>query len=162
PVVARRVRKLFVREGQVLEIHIGDQIIGTTAEHPFWIAGKGWISAGDIQVGDLVRTEENSLVPVQRKVATGRTSTVFNLSVPHGHTYLVGSVYWCFSVWVHNGGKDGETCKFDPKWKNSQQGNTGANSRILRRRMGLEEGCGDDAHHIVKSGGDKAEPARKI
>ena len=29
--------------------------IKTTPSHPFWVAGKGWVAAGDLMVGDKVQ-----------------------------------------------------------------------------------------------------------
>lgn len=48
----RRVLRTFVRESLVLNLHVGDRIIGTTHEHPFFVRGKGWTNANEIRVGD--------------------------------------------------------------------------------------------------------------
>ena len=49
-----------------------------------------------------------------------------------------------------------------PGWRSTQTGTTSGNSRILRRNLGLQEGSGSDAHHIVESTGSRARPARNI
>jgi len=54
------------------------------------------------------------------------------------------------------------TRKGPGKWASSQVGTTGGNSKLLRRNLGLEDGCGLDAHHIVESTGLRADPARRI
>jgi YD repeat-containing protein len=38
---ARVVEEVFVRTGVVVRLRVRGQQIGTTAEHPFWVAGKG-------------------------------------------------------------------------------------------------------------------------
>ncbi|GAA0592893.1 hypothetical protein GCM10010394_22720 [Streptomyces crystallinus] len=77
--------------------------ITTTAGHPFWVQGRGWVDAGDLRTGDLVRGLAGS--PIARVTAvhdrgevTGQT--VHNLSVTGIHTYYVqvGSA----QVLVHN------------------------------------------------------------
>ena len=37
----------------IIKLHVGEQIIETTNNHPFWVEGKGWIYADELQVGDL-------------------------------------------------------------------------------------------------------------
>ena len=62
----------------------------TTAEHPFWVEGRGWLAAGKLQVGDglISLTGEQVLVTGWRRLA--REGTVFNLSVARAETYFVG------------------------------------------------------------------------
>ena len=43
-----------MRLAPVLNLHIGGKIIGTTAEHPFNVKGKGWTPAQELQAGDEV------------------------------------------------------------------------------------------------------------
>ena len=54
PIVARRVLRKFVRVSPVLKLHLPGRIIGTTAEHPFYVESKGWRSAAMIQIGERV------------------------------------------------------------------------------------------------------------
>ena len=55
--VLRRVTQLFVTPGkEILEVEVissgAVEVIGTTAEHPFWVTGVGWVVAGKLSVGD--------------------------------------------------------------------------------------------------------------
>ncbi|MDK8183738.1 polymorphic toxin-type HINT domain-containing protein [Paenibacillus sp. UMB4589-SE434] len=45
-------RPLIVQAEEVYVIEVKQEKITTTKEHPFWIAGKGWVEAGDLSVGD--------------------------------------------------------------------------------------------------------------
>jgi hypothetical protein len=47
-------------------------------------------------------------------------------------------------------------------WKNTNQWDTGANSKLLRENMGAAVKPGEDAHHIVLSTDPRAEVARNI
>ena len=40
PVEAKVIEEVFVRTGQLLWLTVGDERIGTTSEHPFWIVGN--------------------------------------------------------------------------------------------------------------------------
>ena len=43
PVIAKRVLKVIQSYAPLLDLHVGGRVIRTTAEHPFWVAGRGWI-----------------------------------------------------------------------------------------------------------------------
>jgi Pre-toxin TG len=45
PVIAKRVLKVFQTYAPLLDLHVGGRVIRTTAEHPFWVAGRGWVAA---------------------------------------------------------------------------------------------------------------------
>jgi RHS repeat-associated protein len=102
PVEARRVEEVFVRLGRVLKLRVGGQQIATTAEHPFYVRGKGWTPAGALQQGDLLRSHDKQWVAVQGLDEQREVTTVYNLRVAEYHTYFVGSREWQFSVWAHN------------------------------------------------------------
>lgn len=90
----------------------------TTATHPFYIEGKGWVKAADLHVGDDsllagevspldvyggARLQNVSYRQSQRGVIVGitveeRAETVYNFEVKETHTYLVGES----DVVVHN------------------------------------------------------------
>jgi hypothetical protein len=53
PLAWKRVEERFERVGLVCELEVsGGRRIGTTAEHPFYVAGKGWTAAGKLQPGE--------------------------------------------------------------------------------------------------------------
>lgn len=96
------VEEVFVREGLLRELGVGDRVIRTTAEHPFWVRGKGWLPARDILAGDELYGHDGRWTAVTANVDTGRWARVYNLRVADYHTYFVGGLDWEFSVWAHN------------------------------------------------------------
>ncbi|MGC3967436.1 MAG: polymorphic toxin-type HINT domain-containing protein [Pirellulales bacterium] len=99
PIEYKAIEEVFERRGLILEVTVGGQTIGTTAEHPFYVHEKGWTPAGQLQVGDLLATAEGRWLPVERLYNTGNLETVYNFRVQDHHTYFVGDAGWEFSVW---------------------------------------------------------------
>jgi hypothetical protein len=78
----------------------GKEIL-TTAEHPFWVQGKGWTDANQLHMGDVLRTLGGS-ASVEVSEDTGEGATVYNLTIEPQHTYFVGGEDWNFAIWAHN------------------------------------------------------------
>ncbi|XXF79241.1 toxin TcdB middle/N-terminal domain-containing protein [Myxococcaceae bacterium GXIMD 01537] len=72
--------------------------LGTTAEHPFWVLGKGWTHAQHLELGDVIETATGTSVRVHSLSLADRPETVYNLEVEEAHTYFVGTL----AAWVHN------------------------------------------------------------
>ena len=98
--------------GEVTDTYIHDQVatwqvttesgtVTTTAVHPFYVDGKGWVEAQDLRAGDQLYDETGSLVTVVSIQATGQIATVYNVTVKDLHNYYVADD----SSWVlaHNG-----------------------------------------------------------
>jgi len=102
PVRARRVLRKFVRVAPVLNLHVGGRVIGTTAEHPFFVEDKGWTPAFDLKIGDRVLLEDGQCLRVEGVADSGRVETVYNIEVEGDHTYFVGEQNWGWAVWSHN------------------------------------------------------------
>ncbi len=102
PVEAKVIEEFFVRQGEIFNVHVGGEVIETTPEHPFYVKGKGWTSAGELEIGDLVASEKDTWLPIEDLLATGELDTVYNLRVADFHTYFVGNRDAVFNVWVHN------------------------------------------------------------
>jgi hypothetical protein len=101
-VAAKLVTRTFVREvNETLALTFADgQQIETTANHPFYVEGQGFVPAGTVGIGTLIVTRAGpavKLVMSERKV--GRTQ-VYNLEVEGFHSYFVGRGEG--AVWVHN------------------------------------------------------------
>ncbi|MCI0699487.1 MAG: hypothetical protein L0241_00180 [Planctomycetia bacterium] len=75
--------------------------IETTAEHPFYVYGKGWTSLNQIKPGEWIRSEDGR-VQVGAVENTGRWEKVHNFRVADHHTCFVGAPEWGFAVWAHN------------------------------------------------------------
>jgi hypothetical protein len=104
PVVAKRVVNLFQNYSPLLDLHVGGRVIRTTAEHPFWIVGRGWTPAQQIMRGDLLLGADNEQTASTLVEGPKESAPVYNLEIEEYHTYLVGSALWGFAVWAHNTG----------------------------------------------------------
>jgi hypothetical protein len=63
----------------------------TTQEHPFWTENRGWVSAGELTTGDIVRQldgQQGEFV-ASRVEPLGRIIPVYNFQVEGLHTYFV-------------------------------------------------------------------------
>jgi hypothetical protein len=101
----KAVEEVFVRIGLIFHLHIGRQVIRTTAQHPFFVQGRGWVEAGVLNIGDLLLSHDGQWLPVEDLFDTGQYETVYNLAIADYHTYFVGQFSWGFSVWAHNVGR---------------------------------------------------------
>ena len=103
----KRVTNVFVNETSVIvRVYVGDEEIETTPTHPFWVIGKGWVAAGDIEAGDKVYlySGEGREVKEVRFEYLDTPIKVYNFEVEDWHTYFVSEQ----DVFVHNtcGDKD--------------------------------------------------------
>jgi len=104
-VVARRVEEVFKRGGLIWNLRVKGRDIRTTAEHPFWVEGRGWTPCNALQVGDRLRLREG-WTAVEAVEDTGVWEAVYNFRIADDHTYFVGCTEWGFSVWAHNADYD--------------------------------------------------------
>ncbi|MET3987769.1 PA14 domain-containing protein [Streptomyces sp. PvR034] len=66
--------------------------ITATAGHPMWVQGKGWVDAGELRVGDPVRSSPGAgpaSVTSIRDRGEVADQSVYNLNVSSVHTYYV-------------------------------------------------------------------------
>ncbi|MDO7908785.1 RHS repeat-associated core domain-containing protein [Paenibacillus sp. JX-17] len=62
------VEETFQREtSETYHIQVGDTEIVTTAEHPFWVIGKGWVESRNLNVGDTLVDNEKSREPESQR-----------------------------------------------------------------------------------------------
>jgi RHS repeat-associated protein len=97
----RLVEETYQTSALVLRLEVGGRIIRTTAEHPFWVRGRGWVQAQSLEPGHELRSHDGSWVAVGR-TSPGELVPVYNLRISVYHTYFVGHDEWGFSVWAHN------------------------------------------------------------
>ncbi len=101
--------KTELKEVQIVYIHDCDEIlhlhtscgdIDTTSNHPFYVIGKGWVTAGELKAGDKVYRLDGSMAVVtgSELERLAEPIKVYNLEVEDYHTYFVGDV----PVLVHN------------------------------------------------------------
>ena len=82
------------------------QALHCTTEHPFWVVGRGWVTSGNLKVGDrLVGSKGVGLVVVGHEIRAEQADH-FNFHVESWNTYFVAERESGPFVWVHNkGGK---------------------------------------------------------
>jgi hypothetical protein len=102
PTEAKQVEEVFRNEAVLWQLCAGGKFILTTAEHPFWVVGRGWTAARDLMPGDRLRSHDERWVTVEAARNLGEEASVYNLRIADYHTYFVGDESWGFSVWAHN------------------------------------------------------------
>ncbi|CAH1207692.1 hypothetical protein PAECIP111893_02757 [Paenibacillus plantiphilus] len=100
----KEVTHLYRNNKEIIyELTVGDQVIETTDNHPFWVEGKGWVLAVDLQVGDKLQQSNGNTLTIDsiKIVKHDELVRVYNFSVANFHTYFVSDL----GIWVHNIGK---------------------------------------------------------
>lgn len=98
----KEVLNVWVKEtDEILHVSTSDgETINTTTNHPFYVEDKGWVAAGDLEIGDTLVTSDGDTVEVAdieiEKLA--EPILVYNLEIEDFHTYFVGE----YGVLVHN------------------------------------------------------------
>jgi hypothetical protein len=76
------------------------QVVESTAEHPFYVQGKGWIQARFLTVGQELRLYSGQTIVLKKIDTTTRIEKVYNFTVANTSSYFVG----VDGVLVHNSG----------------------------------------------------------
>ncbi len=129
----KEVVGLFQKQAdEIYYVHIGDEIIEVTGEHPFWLDGRGWTYVKDLKVGDLLLSSDGTKLAIDKIEKESREATVYNFEVEDYHSYFVSNL----GIWVHN-------CDINPKLLSGVEG-TGKLERsehaILRSKEGRPVG----------------------
>jgi Pretoxin HINT domain len=74
------------------------ETLQVTANHPFWLKGKGWTETDLLKSGDLIEAKDGKWLTVEAVQPTQEKATGYNLEVETDHTYFVGNQ----KIWVHN------------------------------------------------------------
>ena len=74
-----------------LRVGLGEDTVVATGIHRFWVAGRGWVMARELKVGDPVRTL-GGVARVGSVEEVAGVQPVFNLEVAGGHSFLVGGL----------------------------------------------------------------------
>ncbi|MFF2889045.1 polymorphic toxin-type HINT domain-containing protein [Paenibacillus sp. NPDC057967] len=84
----------------IIKLYIGDLLIETTDNHPFWVEGKGWVLADELKVGDKLQKADGSSLTIDKVefVILDEPVMVYNFTVADFHTYYVTDL----GIWVHN------------------------------------------------------------
>ena len=98
----KKVLSVSVTETTTL-VHVTTEngtVINTTENHPFYVEGKGWCAAAELETGDVLRTEDGEQETVKgvQTEKLDKAVKVYNLEIEGSHTYYVSAD----SVLVHN------------------------------------------------------------
>ena len=105
-VAEKAVLETYVRETtELVHLTINGELIKTTHDHPFYVKDVGFVSAGELYIGDkLLDSNGNTLLVEDRKVENlDEPVKVYNFQVEDFHTYHVGENV----ILVHNAEKYG-------------------------------------------------------
>ncbi len=117
---------------QIIKITLDSgESIEATAEHHFYIKGKGWNPANSLKVGQALQLHNGTTVVVKEVDTSVRFEKVYNLTVANTHNYFVGGD----GVLVHNADK----CKKKGGGKNAQHGKAEDLPSDLKRLEELEK-----------------------
>jgi hypothetical protein len=86
----------------LVEIKIGRQVINSTPGHVWYVVGKGWTLARNIEEGDEVLTSDGDSQKVSGVRAYEETGFAYNCEVEGFHTYFVAGDDGAPGIWVHN------------------------------------------------------------
>jgi hypothetical protein len=83
---------------QIIRLTLDNEnIINTTEEHPFFVEGKGWVKAGELQPLDVCKKVDGNESLISTVEVLEETHTVYNLlSVSENHNFYVNGIL------VHN------------------------------------------------------------
>ena len=88
------VEDVFVsKTNQTISLFVNGHKIESTAEHPYYVVGNGWVSAEQISCGDVLLDSEGKCIYVEKVEKTVYKSpvNVYNFRVKDYHTYFVSS-----------------------------------------------------------------------
>jgi hypothetical protein len=97
PVLETYIRKT----SNLIHITVNGENIISTFDHPYYVKGKGFVSAERLWIGaELIDNRGNTLriEQIYRETLDNQSKTVYNFKVDKFHTYFVGGT----SVLVHN------------------------------------------------------------
>jgi len=87
------------RQYQMVKLTLASgESIEATAEHPFYLKGKGWNPASSLKVGQALQLHNGTTVVINEIDTSSRVEKVYNLTVANTHNYFVG----VDGVLVHN------------------------------------------------------------
>jgi len=83
----------------IYEITAGNETINVTAEHPFYVVGKGWVKAKELQSDYVLKSSDSkATVKISSIKELSKAVIVYNIEVDGNHNYFVtGS-----TILVHN------------------------------------------------------------
>jgi RHS repeat-associated protein len=100
-----RIMNVLSRDvDSLIKVTTKNELIGVTINHPFFVVGKGWIKAKELQIGDEFLSMEFKNETILDIVFVKKDVVVFNIEVGGNHNYFVTSR----KILVHNKNIHGE------------------------------------------------------
>ncbi len=139
------------------------ETISTTAEHPFYVDGRGWTGAGHLESGWELSSADGQEVTVVSvaTVAHPEGVAVYNLTVEGDHTFFVasGEDGALAAVWVHNScGVPGDSFKPNAKVTKPYVRPSGAGPTAAQRAAVQGKPCVECGKVTRKQVADHIEP----
>ena len=146
----RKVTRTYIHESDFLvHVYVGEERIDTTPEHPFYVEETGFVTAGNLKAGDIIRTSDGRRLPILKAELEelDEPVPVYNFEVEEFHTYYVSVT----GVLVHNN-CDGKRLKIDeiPLAKPGQDLYVGTynKSKYWNKKSGLNRT--HTPHHVIQ------------
>jgi RHS repeat-associated protein len=128
------VSSVVVRSVDVLlAVQIGSETVITTLSHPFWVENVGWVDAGRLAIGNLIKLREGEPESVKNLEIIPQPTLVYNFDVEPAHNYFVSKEGFL----VHNPGDCRGTRKPAKRYRGGPHSLTKKPS-----------GDGLDSHHV--------------
>jgi len=142
----RHIEETFVRTAfhlQTITLRSStgiEQTLHTTAEHPVYVLGKGWINAAKLAPGDQLQEPDGSTSTILASHWTRHRQgiPVYNFRVHDSHTYFVREqASTAEPVWVHNecGASGRQLSLFDEEAVAVRSGKTVATDALGRQTV---------------------------
>ncbi len=80
------------------QVQIGSETVTATLEHPFWVENVGWVGAGSLTAGEMVKAIDGTDKAVVAVQIFAADITVYNFEVENTHAYFVSGA----GLLVHN------------------------------------------------------------
>ncbi|MEQ8675600.1 MAG: polymorphic toxin-type HINT domain-containing protein [Aggregatilineales bacterium] len=77
-------------DDKIAYLTINDELIITTPDHPFYSEDRGWLGAGELEIGEPIRTSDGSTGAVTSLEVVTEPQDMWNLTVDEAHTFFVG------------------------------------------------------------------------
>ena len=99
----KKVLEKYVRKTrELVHIVVGGEEIVSTADHPYFVVGRGFVNAGQLCIGSPLQNADGKILEVEQiykeYLEEDEEVTVYNFQVEDWHTYHVGEM----EVLVHN------------------------------------------------------------
>ena len=87
----KTVVQLFRNEKErIVQIDVAGEEIQTTLGHPFYAVGKGWVKAGELKAGDVLKLYDGKEAEINSiSIKESKPVITYNFEVEDSHTYYV-------------------------------------------------------------------------